>query len=160
MSTDFAATIEAWVEATKEQMDRVVLMATLELRTRILVRTPVDTGRLRNNWQLGVDIQPDGVLGYTVKGRRSRGQAVRGAHTADAAATFSGQMDSWTTSGAGHVYYIVNNLPYARRQEYGFCDTDSLGRKYWQWGRNMVGQSIAEWPAIVADAVRATRGSE
>ena len=55
--------------------------------------------------------------------------------------------------GFGHVHYIVNNLPYARRIEFGFRGADSLGRVYNQSGRNMVGLTVLEWPDIVAGAV-------
>lgn len=144
MSTDFALQVQSFMDRAKQQVDRIVLASVLELRTRIIVRTPVDTGRLRNNWQLGVDSQPAGNLDYDPK-RRSL--------AASAVPVVAAQNAAFAKAGQDHTYYLVNNLPYARRQEYGFIGADSLGRQYWQWGRNFVGRSVAEWPQIVAAAV-------
>lgn len=62
---------------------------------------------------------------------------------------------------AGDMFYelaIGTNLPYARRQEYGFADTDSLGRTYNQPARPHVRAAFdtkrAEVQDEIADTVR------
>lgn len=128
----FKDQLQAWVDAATDKADRVVVKSVIELQNRIKIRTPVDTGRLRANWQYSVDRIPTGVLAL-------------GSVLAAAPGAFSGSF--------GRVHYITNNLPYARRIEFGFHGADSLGRVYNQAGRNMVGLSVLEWQDIVRSAV-------
>lgn len=48
---------------------------------------------------------------------------------------------------------------YARRQNYGFVGADVLGRVFNQAGSYFVEGAIAQWPQIVAQAVKETRSA-
>lgn len=50
----------------------------------------------------------------------------------------------------GDTVYIGYTAKYARRLNYGFVGTDSLGRTYNQSGYGFVEAAAAKWPAIVA----------
>lgn len=134
---DFAQALAAFSEKAAGNMDEVVVKSVLELRSRIVVRTPVDTGRLRANWQMGLDALPTGTLAIMDK---------------TGAAGLSQAATAFPAEPGGRIYYLANNLPYARRIEHGFVGADSLGRVYNQGGRAMVGVTILEWPEIVAKA--------
>lgn len=71
-----------------------------EAVTRIKQRTPVDTGRLRGNWQFGLGSIPSG----TVEG------------TAD---PFAGIIASIAAAPAYSLIVIANNLEYAETVEFG-----------------------------------------
>jgi NADH:ubiquinone oxidoreductase subunit len=61
-------------------------------------------GHFRGNWQLGVDTNPSGeVEGYDPSGSR----------------TVSANIAKIPSEASGHVYHIVNNVPYARKLEEG-----------------------------------------
>lgn len=101
----FADSIRRFVVQTKAQQDQVVRKVVFELATRVLLASPVDTGRFRANWQYGYGIQPEGELdAYDL----SEG----GVNTRDG---IVGQIER----GVG-IHYLVNNLPYAEVIEYGY----------------------------------------
>jgi hypothetical protein len=78
--------------------------ATFQVFDAVQLRSPVDTGRFRGNWQFGRDEIPGGSLeGSDVGGQLAHAQALRALVTP-----------------LGGVTYFVNNLPYARRLEYGY----------------------------------------
>jgi len=58
----FAADITDWVKKEKGNLDKVVRKIVLDLGTRIIMRSPVRTGRFRANWQYGLTIRPSGVV--------------------------------------------------------------------------------------------------
>lgn len=103
--SDFATQIRNFANRTVEKNDQVVRKVALDLFSRIVLRSPVDTGRFRGNWQITLGAPAEGVLaqedksGGTVLGR------VRAALGSPVGAT---------------VIYLTNNLPYARRLEYGW----------------------------------------
>jgi hypothetical protein len=59
----------------------------------------------------------------------------------------------------GEVLIVLNPVVYARRIEYGFTGVDSLGRYYNQGGHHMVGQTMAEMPAIADAAIARVGGA-
>jgi len=50
----------------------------------------------------------------------------------------------------GDVARFAWTAPYARRIEFGFTGTDSLGRSYAQSGQHFVGAAAAQFPQFVA----------
>jgi len=73
------------------------------LTSRVIKETPVDTGRLRNNWQSSI--------GRALKSELS-GTDRSGAGAINRAAGIIGNME------LGDTFYFTNNLPYAARIEY------------------------------------------
>lgn len=133
----FALKVSNWAAAQETRADELVRQVVLDIYQRIVVRSPVDTGRFRNNWQIGVGAPANGTFGAP-RGKvgqdgagRWRDQAGRFARAPTAAMV--------SLPGAGHRYFITNNLPYARRLEYGWSKQAPEG---------MVRITVAEFDGI------------
>jgi hypothetical protein len=89
---------------SKQSIDRVGRTATFQLFNAVQLRSPVDTGRFRGNWQFGKDAIPSGTVPTTdASGALANQQALRA-----------------LTAPVGGIVYFANNLPYARRLEDGY----------------------------------------
>ncbi len=87
-------------------------------------------GRFRANWQLGVDLKPEG----TVNDVAPRGDD----------STLNANLGKIPENAFGHTYWYVNNLPYAQPLENGWSTQAPAG---------MVGITLAEFDTIVSEAV-------
>ena len=81
--------------------EKVVRGTLIGMGTKIIKRSPVDTGRFRGNWQ------------FTI-GRPAQGQIASGGVPTSELVSAS---NSWQS---GQTFYITNNLPYGERLEYGW----------------------------------------
>lgn len=97
-------------------------------------------GRFAGNWQVGVDAVPSGVRDTIAASKES------------AIKEGAGQIP---TKAAGHVYWIVNNLPYARSLEYGYpLPNGGLNKPHSkQAPHGMVGITVAKWKPILSKAL-------
>jgi len=120
----FAEDINRWAQRTEEKMDLAVQKIALDLFERVIMATPVDSGRARANWQVTIGTVPNGTLDLTDK----TGQATISRATATAAGL-----------KAGDVIYLVNNLPYIQRLEDGYSGQAPAG---------MVGLAVQDFQAI------------
>jgi hypothetical protein len=59
----------------------------------------------------------------------------------------------------GEVFYVGWSAAYARRVEYGFKDTDKLGRKYNQEGAGFLRGAMEKWDETVDSAAKKFRKS-
>lgn len=91
-------------------------------------RVPVKTGNLARS--VVVDNQPPRVIEGLATGDYSLGIA---------------------NIRLGETVYIGWQAVYARRMNYGFVGTDSLGRNYNQAGFGFAEAAAAQWPAIVQE---------
>lgn len=121
---DFGDQIAAFAEKTEDKISVAVRKISLELFSRVILKTPVDTGRLRGNWQVAVGSIPEGTL-----------------EVEDKAGTITISAADAATAGvqAGDVVYLANNLPYAQRIEDGHSSRAPQG---------MVALSIQEFQRI------------
>ncbi len=130
MPNTFDLDIEKWVAKVKGRADIVVRKLALDILSRVVLRSPVDTGRFRGNWQVGLDAAPGGNLNVTDKsggGTIAAGSAVVG------------------HAQAGGTIFIVNNLSYGPALERGWSKQAPAG---------MVGLTVAEFQQAVAKANR------
>lgn len=102
--------------------DKIFRGSCLEVFGAIIRRTPVDTGRLRGNWQCELNSIPGGTVD-------AKTDSLRGAQTKVAAIKITDSA------------YLINNLPYAQRIETGYSQQAPAG---------MVKVTIAEWNRIVS----------
>jgi hypothetical protein len=107
MNKVFLADLSRFVAASKGAFDEVVRQVLFDFSRAIVMRTPVDTGRLRANWQFGAGHIPTGEI-----------------DDVDPASGLGGPTEDRLATGArsalaGTIHYIVNNLPYAATIEYG-----------------------------------------
>ena len=91
----FSDDIGKWNNKVEKEATRIFRGTALSLFGKIVVRTPVDTGRLRGNWQVQLNSAPTGILEGTK------------------------EQSGKTTAKLGDSIYIVNNLPYAEVIENG-----------------------------------------
>lgn len=143
----FALQISAWVEKTKQDADKVVRYCLTAVDGRLVQRSPVGDakywthpapkgytgGRFRGNWQMSVGSPITGALDITDK---------------DGQATLSAHAGVVSAARAGQVFYLMNNLPYAKRIEQGWSGQAPVG---------VVGVTVVEWNNIVDAAVNGVR---
>lgn len=131
--SSFSADLKAFAEATKRTVNETYKTTCLELTVRFVMRSPVDTGQFRGNWQLG-DGRPD-----TRTDSEFDKQALGAAPSTTSYARWQDQLEG---AIAGYsIVYITNSLPYARRLEYdGWSKQAPAG---------MVGITLVEYGNII-----------
>lgn len=127
----------------KGAIQKITKQVLLEVGYRLVARSPVGDpslwtppywpkgyipGDFINNWQLGVDVIPNATY---VSGPNELGS--------DSYTRFA-KLPRWAV---GHVYYFVNNLPYAMMLERGHSSQAPIG---------IVGLTVLEYPEIVRQA--------
>ena len=98
----FAASIASWTKAESARVERFRRVMVVGLFSRVIMDTPVLSGRLRGNWQTSV--------GAPITGELPLRQA------AEAVADVERAVDS--IAGKDATVFFRNNLPYAERIEY------------------------------------------
>ena len=117
---------QEWATKTERKLDLAVRKISLELFSRVILRSPVDTGRFRANWQVAIGSMPNGTLSLEDK---------------SGTATVSNATARSAGVKAGDVIYLANNLPYAQRLEDGYSVQAPAG---------MVGLTVQEFQSIAA----------
>ena len=125
----FEIDIQRFVDKAKGNLALVVRYVALDLFSRIIAKSPVSTGRFKGNWQVAIGSVPAGTLEICDK---------------DGSATIERAQAAMLGLKAGDVVYLVNNLPYANRLEFGWSKQAPSG---------MVRTTILEYGGIVSDAV-------
>jgi hypothetical protein len=118
--------MQAWVQKTTAKSDTAVRMIALRMFSRIILKSPVDTGRFRGNWQIAIGSVPNGTLELDDK----TGTATIAKGTATALGI-----------NAGDTIYFANNLPYAIPLEEGSSQQAPAG---------MVALTIQEFQSVVS----------
>lgn len=98
----FRADIAKWIAKSKKAQDLYVQKVILEIDKRLVQKSPVDTGRFRNNWNISNAV-PDLSTTEAVSPNLSQSRS--------AANIFSIRAN-------GQTVFITNALPYAFRIEY------------------------------------------
>jgi hypothetical protein len=96
---EFALAISKFAAKAEANADKVVANVVLEVRNRLVLRSPVDTGRFRSNW-------------FISEGQRASG-------TTSATTPDAEQGIATLEKAAGKLFFIQNNLPYGPTLEYG-----------------------------------------
>jgi hypothetical protein len=125
--------IDRYVRATKGDIEKAARAVALDMFSRIIVHSPVDTGRFRGNWMIDVSIVPEG---WAEQYDRS-GQA-----------TIDKSRAMLSAYKLGYEIHIRNNVPYAVRLENGWSQQAPAG---------VVKVSMLEIGAITAGAARRIR---
>jgi hypothetical protein len=107
----FASDIAKFAQKTGQKIDRAIVSVCYRISEAIVMGTPVDTGRARGNWIPTVN-NPSGST-LTID---------------DKAGTMAlAKIGAVTINAPGSVYYLVNNLPYINRLEYGWSQQSPQG---------------------------------
>ena len=129
----FAREVTLFAKKAEASTDKAVRAITFSLFREVVQRTPVDTGRLKGNWQVSQGAPATGTL--TTLDPTGGGVLTK---------IMAG------VGGLGTVNYMVNNLEYAQRIEYdGWSHTKAPS--------GMVRIAFARIDNIVAQAARANR---
>lgn len=140
----FAATVSDWVAAEKERQTNVFRASVQEFVSRAQITVndggnmPIKTGFLRASILMSTDGPPiSRADGVPEKGKTypENGQV---------ALVIAGLE-------IGQDIYGAWSAAYAKRMEYGFVGTDSLGRTYHQSGFGFVALAAQAWPSIVEE---------
>ena len=127
----FSDQLKAFAEKAKVDMETVVRKTVLDLQGGVVLRSPVDTGRFRSNWMVGIGAP----VGTTVDIKDKTGD-VSMARVAPAMAT-------WTP---GQAIYLTSHLPYAYRLEYDAWSKQSPG--------GMVRLTVQDFRDYVSKAIK------
>lgn len=95
------STIKQATKDLNKWVDRTMRGTLLGLSSRIIISTPVDTGRLRHNWQASFKIAKEGELAGT-----------------DPMTPMSSARTATTAMKVGDDFFLTNNLDYAYGIEY------------------------------------------
>ena len=98
----FLSDIAKWIEKSKKAQDMYVQKTILEIDKRLIQKSPVDTGRFKNNWNIS-NVTPDFSTTQAIAPNISQSKS--------AASVFSIKAN-------GQTVFITNALPYAYRIEY------------------------------------------
>jgi hypothetical protein len=142
--TTFALQLGDFANKTKQQANIIFRKTALELHSRVVEKTPVDTGIARSNWQAGVSVAPVGTVNVIDKG--SLGSPPNSVNASAAKAAIN-------SFELGQTIYVVNNLPYIKVLEFG-RDNGTAGSI--QAPNGMVRITVAEFPNIVSTVVNET----
>lgn len=87
------------------RIDTRIRAATAEVFKNIIMMTPVDLGRLKQNWQCTIGEPFEGEISAPSDGEDYADNAVE-------------KMQGVVPKKAGKVVYLTNNVPYVQRIEY------------------------------------------
>lgn len=109
----FALDVTKLMNKSKVKTDTVVKRLTFSLFARCIMMSPVDTGRFRANWQLGVgapvfNASEDSDVGPVTQDGSGN------------SSTKTKVLLKLNASELGDKIFLTNNLPYAARLEYGY----------------------------------------
>lgn len=125
---NFTLDIQKFVDKANGNIDLVIKKIALDLFRRVIMKSPVDTGRFKGNWQIAIGAIPSGTLDLT---------------DPSGSATISRVTATALGLKAGDVITLVNNLSYANRLEYGYSKQAPAG---------MVRTTVQEYPQVVTMA--------
>lgn len=103
----FAARIRRRSKQVEDGVDRLVKKVALAVDQAVVLSTPVDTGRARSNWRVGVGSPERGTIEPYAPGNR-----LGVGETANASAALAQAKGAIPTRRQGQDIYISNNLDY------------------------------------------------
>jgi len=108
----FTLDIRKFADNATGDIEKVIRGTSLAMFSSVILRTPVDTGRLRGNWQTSLNKPTDGTLADTDAGGLS---------------SISKAKAALISMKAGDTAHMTNNLPYALKIEEGGSDQAPAG---------------------------------
>jgi hypothetical protein len=127
---DFTINVSAFVKKAKLAPNVVLRKIALDLFRAVVLRTPVDTGMLRSNWQVGLGTMPSGTIGAPDK---------------NGARVLREITDQTSRAEWGTSVFLVNNLPYASVVEYGSFPNPPKRGTYVPSGKTKYGITGPGW---------------
>ena len=119
---------------TESKMVKVLKIAAMETMRDIIMDTPVDTGRLRGNWQVGIGQKESGQLSVL---------------DPNGGVTIARITSKLVQINKNDTIVFYNNLPYAYPIEFGHSAVKAP--------QGMVRKNIANWGGRVARIARVVK---
>lgn len=113
----FSTEIGEWVEATGLKIETAIKKIVIDIFSKVILRTPVDTGRARANWVVGLN-GPNQMLASSTEVDKGRVDP-----TGMARSKAKTRMIQWVRGANVETtksYFLTNNVVYAIRLEYGW----------------------------------------
>lgn len=104
--TTFALNLAKQIKAANDKAESIVKVTMIELFSRVIQKSPVDTGRFRANWNCSIgspDLSTSQEIDHSGSGAISKATST---------------VVSYTLNGQS--VFLTNNLPYADRLENGW----------------------------------------
>jgi len=130
-----ATDLQRIAQRNKAKMVKVAQNSLMRIGGAIVAKSPVDSGRFKNNWMSAYGAPDESTTNSFAKTKLGEG---RGA----VVGRLKAKLDLLDT---GQFFYFTNSLPYAERLEYGWSQQAPSG---------MVRLSVAGWQSIVEDEIR------
>ena len=112
---DFALDLTKFAEKAGDAAKAMIGKICLDLTYRIILKTPVDTGRARANWQASIG-QP---VSNTIQFTGDTGSNARAPNRSAASEFAKANAEAAALQAPGNIFYITNNLPYIASLEFG-----------------------------------------
>jgi hypothetical protein len=125
----FGSDIDKFADKAEARLLLATRKIALEAFSEVILMSPVDKGRFRGNWQVSINQMPIGTVDLEDPSGQSAISAVN---------------DMVAKLNNFEAIYLVNNLPYARRLEYGWSKQAPGG---------MVRITAQRWQPIVNQVV-------
>lgn len=118
----------------KQKLLKVAQNSLMRVGGSIVAKSPVDSGRFKNNW----------LAAYGAADTTTTSNNAKTAFGVEGGAVIGRLKAKLNGLDVGQVFYFTNSLPYAQRLEYGWSQQAPAG---------MVRLSVANWQTIVAEEV-------
>lgn len=125
----FSIGIKLWTDKVEKRLNRILQKIEYNMLVQVVYLSPVKTGLFRGNWQVMINTVWPGTIAKTDK---------------NGSRTIAAGNKVIKTKDPGDITYIINNLPYARRLEYGWSKQAPGG---------MVRIVSAQFKAVVAQSI-------
>lgn len=151
---EWSIPMDKLAEKTNQKIEDVVRKSTIEIFSRVIMRTPVDTGRARGNWIASYNRFEQSTSDFRDKSGKG------------SVAVMKGQVMSFPIGG---TVWLTNSLPYAVVLEYGlYPNPPKIGSKKrgeteprvhtvggysMQAPQGMVRKTVLEFEAAVKEAL-------
>lgn len=124
----FEADIGAFAKLLERRVDTVLQRIALDLMGRIILRTPVDTGRARSSWDLSIGAPSE----WVPPEREGKGKKTVAGQTFTMNANAGGSVDAKALATATGItatqpVFIVSNLDYIEALENGHSKQAPVG---------------------------------
>ena len=124
--SSWSVPLDRLAQRAQAQFEDVARKATYDLFRAVVLKSPVDTGRFRSNWNVTASV-PSFTYSESTNASRADSETLKA-----------------LTLPVGGVVYLSNGLPYANRLEYGYSNQAPSG---------MIRTSVADFNRFVDRAL-------
>lgn len=128
-TAEFMRSFDASAKVAKQDYHQALRGVALQMFGSIVLRTPVDTGRARGNWQIEFNKTPTGEVGTAESWTQKGSEGVQAPTESRTSIAVTNEAQNRIGYGDKEFNSIVmaNNLPYINRLETGWSDQAPAG---------------------------------